>query len=110
MRAIDGMWVILLIISLFACEEANNSSAKEVQTELKGTLAVVTTRFQNEGCEVLLEIEEEGEKVLLMPIHLEDSFKVDGKQLEITFHSSRIMQSNCQLGRPVVLDLVKFVD
>lgn len=105
-----GTWSLFLIIGLSSCTETTNSLSKEeVRTDVEGTRAIVNTRFQNDGCDILLEIEENGQKVLLMPVHLEDSFKVNGAQLAITFHASRIMQSKCQLGRPIVLESVKFI-
>mgnify|MGYP007025885576 CR=1 FL=1 len=103
--------VMLLIAGLSACTETANSSAPdEARTDMKGISAMVNTQFQDDGCEVLLEIEENGHKILLMPIQIEDEYKIHGAELEIVFHSSKIMQSKCQLGRPIVLDSIKFVD
>lgn len=103
--------VLLFMLGLSACSEINDSrSTDEIQTDETGIVAIVNLQFQDDGCEVLLEIEENGNKVLLMPIQIEDEFKIQGEELEIVFHASRIMQSKCQIGRPIVLESIKFVD
>lgn len=101
----------LVLLSSASCEDvAVSEPSNEVKVEEVGTRALVTTEYADEGCNVLLEIEEEGQKVLLMPIELEDQFKVNGTEVLIEFHSSRIMQSECQKGRPIVIETVKLVD
>lgn len=99
---------IVLVTS--SCEDQSTiDSNKENSAQSEGTLALVTTKFLEDGCEVLLEIQENGKKVLLLPIDLEDQYKVDGIQLLITFHASRIMQSICQIGRPIVIEKVRLI-
>lgn len=100
-----------LLVSASSCENQDETVTEEEVSEINdGIRAVVTTQFLDDGCEVLLEIQESEEKALLLPIELDERFKIDGAELLITFHSSRIMQSTCQIGRPVVLDMVKLVE
>ena len=100
-----------LLLSSSSCEDgADTSPTEEIVEQENGTRAIVITTFSDEGCDVLLEIQENNKKVLLLPIELADQFKVEGLELFITFHSSRIMQSTCQIGRPIVIDQVNFVD
>lgn len=100
-----------MLLSTSSCEDQVKGDTKEEISDIEnGTRAIVNMKFVDDGCDVLLEVQENGEKVLLLPIELDDQFKVDGVELLITFHSSRIMQSICQIGRPIVLDKVELVD
>ena len=109
-KTLLGAILPFLLLSA-SCGETKDVPPKETkQEELVGVPARVTTAYAQDGCDVLLEISEEGESVLLMPINLEDQFKIDGKKVQIVFHSSRIAQSTCQKGRPVVIETIKFVD
>lgn len=99
-----------ILFVTFSCEDQSKvDSNKGNSSQNEGTLAIVTTKFLEDGCEVLLEIQENGKKVMLLPIDLEDQYKVDGIQLLITFHASRIMQSICQIGRPIVIEKVELI-
>ena len=94
-----------------SCEDQVKTETKDEISDLESeTRAIVTTKFLEDGCEILLEIQENGEKAMLLPVDLEDEYKVDGIELLITFHFSRIMQSECQIGRPIVIENVRFVD
>lgn len=103
--------ILLFVLISASCDETNKTEDTSKPEEVgAGVMAIVITDYAGEGCEVLLEITEEGKPVLLMPINLEDSFKINGKKVIIEFHSSRIMQGNCQKGRPIVIDSIKLVD
>ncbi|MFK7786379.1 MAG: hypothetical protein AB8B56_14765 [Crocinitomicaceae bacterium] len=103
--------ITLAVLSSSSCEDTmQTNTSKEETQEASGTPAIVTTKFADEGCAVLLEMEEEGQKVLLMPIELEEKFKKDGLKVSIEFTFSRIMQSECQKGRPIVIQSIKFVE
>lgn len=100
-----------LFLSSSSCEEiVESNTSKEEVTEEAGTQAMVTTDYVDEGCSVLLEIEEGGEKVLLMPIELEDKYRKHGTKVLIEYRLSRIMQSDCQKGRPIIIDKIKLVE
>lgn len=101
-----------VVLSSSSCEEAAQSDTTPVEEELSGETgisAIVTSEYADEGCTFLLQIEEEREKVLLMPIELDEEFKKDGLKVSIQFHFSRVMQSECQKGRPIVIDSIKLV-
>ena len=98
------------LLSLSSCEDVDKEdSSKEEQVQVVGVRAVVSTEYSVDGCPVLLEIEEDGRKVLLMPVELKEKFKVHGAEVLIEYHLSRIMQSECQIGRPIVVDDINFV-
>lgn len=103
--------VSAIVLSSASCEEITETEAsKEEQVEETGTRAIITTEFVDEGCPVLLEIEENGQKELLMPIQLEEKFKVHGTEVSIEYTLSRIMQSECQKGRPIVINSIHLID
>lgn len=101
--------IILVVLVVLSCN--HSKPTREIPREMKkqvqwGIEAVVTTDYLNDGCEVLLRIMEDSNSIYLMPINLDDSFKVDGSILRIEYHSSKIAQVLCQMGRPVVMDRV----
>lgn len=106
-------WLTLFVgWAIFAaCEtnEMNNGSA-ENPTDLRGVEATVTSVYADEGCEFLLTITEEGEPTALMPLNLDNEYKIHGTKLRIEFHSSRIKQDFCQVGRPIIIDHISTVD
>ena len=103
--------IAAVVMSCCSCKRSvkSNSRGEEVFHQ-RGTLAIVTTDFSDKGCPFLLEIEENAEKVLLMPIELPEEFKKDCLRVSIRFQFSRIMQSECQKGRPIILNSIKLVD
>ena len=96
-------------MSSSSCEQVAEVDSSE-EVEVAGTRAIVTTEYSKHGCPVLLEIEEEGQKIFLMPIELAEKFKVHGTKVLIEYRFSRIMQSECQKGRPVVVEKVRLTD
>ena len=72
-------------------------------------LASVTTEYAEQGCAVLLEISEDGEDMLLMPLELKDEYKKHGTKLIIRYTLSRIRQDVCLTGMPAVLNEVREV-
>lgn len=109
-KTLLGSGLLFLMLSASCGETKEVLPEEKGGKEITGVIATVTTDYAAEGCKVLLEIEENGEMVLLWPIELEDKYKVDGKKVEIVFHSSRIAQGECQTGRPVVIETIKFVE
>ena len=105
------LYVCLVLLSSSSCEQAmNDDPPVESPMEELGTRALVTTEYSEEGCPILLEVEENGQKVLLMPIELEGKFKIHGTKVLIEYHLSRIVQSECQKGRPIVVEKIELTD
>ena len=101
----------LIAVSASSCDEQIEKPSRMETAQIeRDTHATVTTKFVDDGCEVLLEIIENGKNVMLMPINIEDQYKVDGLKVIIQFHSSRIMQATCQIGRPIVIEKIYLVD
>lgn len=111
----SGLRIVLcclgvLLFAAASCEDQVNENSKdEILNFENGIRAIVTTKFVDEGCEALLEIQENGEKIMLLPIEFDEMYKIHGLQLLITFHSSRIMQSTCQIGRPIVIEKIQLI-
>lgn len=113
MKCVYRITVLFLAwILLFSCEVTPTPKSEKAVERINsdGTLVKITNGFSEEGCAWLVQIEEDGKQELLMPINLESKFKVEGQQLRIKFHFSKINQSDCQLGRPIVLDELILVD
>ncbi len=109
-KAVIGSGLLFMLLSASCGETKEVQTEEKEKVEITGVIATVTTDYASEGCAVLLEIKEDEEMVLLWPIELEERYKVDGKKVQIVFHSSRIVQTDCQKGRPVVIETIKFVD
>ncbi|MDH4473254.1 MAG: hypothetical protein QE487_11655 [Fluviicola sp.] len=69
-----------------------------------GVKAVVTTAYVSDGCAVLLEVEIDGEKQLLLPHELAEQFRKNGTVVVMKYHSSRIQQTDCLKGQPIIID------
>lgn len=104
------LFMCLIALGVFGCTHPDSYNDPDDMHHKDGVIAIVTTAYQSEGCEVLLEIEENGEKELFLPIELEDKFKKHGTKLKITFHPSRIMQSGCHKGIPISIDNIKLIE
>ncbi|NVK65768.1 MAG: hypothetical protein HWE22_14335 [Flavobacteriales bacterium] len=108
MRALLIMCVTALVV--LGCAHPDSYSDSNDMHHKDGVIATVTTAYQSEGCDVLLEVEVEGEIQLLLPIELEEKFKKQGTKLKITFHPSRIMHSDCHKGIPIAIDNIKLIE
>lgn len=98
---IAGFAFVLGVMTMSSsCEE----DAEKVAEMNGGIKATVTTDYVNDGCEVLLEAKVDGEDKLFMPIELADEFKVDGKIVMMKYTVSRIQQTDCLKGQPIVID------
>lgn len=69
-----------------------------------GVKAVVTTQYVADGCAVLLEVEIDGAKQLLLPHELDEQFKQNGTVVVMKYHPSRIQQTDCLKGQPIIID------
>ena len=97
----------LFLFGLPACAPTKPSvqaDAKSEQTKLQG---VVTNEFAKDGCPWLVTYQDGTEEKYLIPVQLEERFKKNGLKLAFTFHYSRIMQADCQMGQPAVLEEIE---
>jgi hypothetical protein len=69
-----------------------------------GVKAVVTTAYVSDGCAILLEVEIDGAKQLLLPHELDEQFSKNGTVVVMKYHSSRIQQTDCLKGQPIIID------
>ncbi|MDA7803509.1 hypothetical protein N8987_02885 [Crocinitomix sp.] len=87
-------------------KEQTEPTTEEVMDKgLLMTHGIVRDRSKDEGCGFLIEVELDGEKVLLDPLSLADEFKVDGKSVKIQYRMSR-RPSQCMFANPIVIDSI----
>lgn len=99
-----------MALGVLGCAHPDSFRESSKMHQKDGVTATVTTEYASEGCGILLEIQEEGKKQLLLPIELDKKYKVHGTRIKITFHPSRIMQSDCHKGIPIAIDNIKLVE
>lgn len=67
---------------------------------------IIRDKSSTEGCEFVIEAKIDGKEMLLVPVHLRDEFKVDGKKVTFNYSMSR-RPSKCTLGTPIILGTIK---
>lgn len=90
-----------------AMEEAITKTSEEENGE-KGLAFIngtIRDQSQTQGCDFLIEVAIEGEKTLLSPLDLSETFKVDGKQVKLIYRMSR-RPSTCEFATPIVIDQI----
>ncbi len=96
--------LFLAFSALFLMSNSCEDDAVEVAKLNGGVKATVTTAYSNEGCPYLMEVDGESGKELLMPINLDNQFKVNGTVVLMKYTVSRIQQTDCLKGMPIVID------
>lgn len=83
-----------------------NDQSGSVVFELNYT-GVVRDMSKHEGCGFMIELDAgNGEKILLEPLTLDQSYQVDGKSITFTYTDSR-RPSQCSLpSKPIVIDKI----
>ncbi len=94
--------VLLVLISASCKEVTGESDLAEGEV-----IATVCTDFSDDGCPVLLEVSQNGEDILLMPIEWEGKYSKHGMKLAVKYTLSRIRQEECLKGMPAVIHEVR---
>lgn len=99
----------LFVFMLMACAPTKTSISleKEREREEANYSGEVTTDFAKDGCPVLIQYKDSEELKYLIPVQLDEQFKKHGLKISFSFHYSRIMQGECQMGQPAVLEDIK---
>ena len=100
-------FAVILCICSFLLSASCKEGVKETVLEDGEVAVVVTTDYAEDGCDFLLKLEIAGEEELYWPIELEDKYKEDGKKLAIKYTASRIKQTYCLRGVPIVIDEIR---
>lgn len=116
------IFVPLLMMFFFFSEGCSNSVSKNKNATADNTQSqstsnknennkfvkgVVTTEYQNDGCALLIKTEIKGETVLFEPMTLDEKYKVNGKEIEFTYRTSRAKRNTCRLGSLIIIGEVK---
>ena len=103
----------LVFISLFSCKTTKEVVKTEVLPMLEesaSTITLGTVRLQSQGCDVVIEVEENGIKKTFFPFGIEEKFKVEGLRLKFVYTLSRAPQpKDCKCDHVVVLNDVSAV-
>jgi hypothetical protein len=103
------MIFISALFFLLAMGCASNKPSVKPEAELKEGkyVGVVTNEFVLKGCSWLIKYNDGTDYKYLIPVQLEEQFKKNGLEIELSFHLSRISQGKCQIGQPAVLESIE---
>jgi hypothetical protein len=103
----------LVFISLFSCKTTKEVVKTEVLPMLEesaSTITLGTVRLQSKGCDLIIEIEENGVKKTFFSFGIEEKFKVEGLRLKFVYTLSRAPKpKDCKCDHVVVLSDVSAV-
>jgi hypothetical protein len=103
----------LAVTSLFACKttkEVVKTEESPMQEESATIRTLGTVHLQSQGCDVVVEVEENGVKKTFFPFGIEEKFKVEGLRLKFVYTLSRAPQpKDCKCDHVVVLSDVSAV-
>ena len=94
----------VVVVSLFLLSSSCEDRAVKRAKMEGGVKAVVTTAYVSDGCAILLEVEIDGQQQLLLPHELDEQFRKNGTVVVMKYHSSRIQQTDCLKGQPIIID------
>jgi len=99
------------LILLASCHHhkmsAESMEAGPINLPSDDLMTKATVKVNSTGCVLYLEAEENGEKVSMYPVNLDDKLKIDGLVIRFTYHPSKAMQpENCLVDKVVALDSV----
>ena len=103
----------LAFISFFSCKTTKEVVKTEVLPILEESASIITlgtVHLQSKGCDVIIEVEENGVKKTLMPFGIEEKFKIEGLRLKFVYILSRAPQpKDCTCDHVVILSDVSAV-
>lgn len=104
-----GIFAALSVALMSAsCKETRSPEVGESISSIAGGVdGVVTLKYAKDGCDVLIAVSENGSDKFYIPVELDERYKLEGKKISFTFHSSRINQGNCLMGSPIIIDSIQ---
>jgi len=108
--------IITLAIFLSSCTTKKNTAVTEInepdnnisnQIKKEGYIEALVEDKQNEGCGFILKNVDT--KEYLIPVTLEDRFKINGQKVWLKYRPVRPIQT-CNLGIPIAIDEIKIIE
>ncbi|MCB9205652.1 MAG: hypothetical protein H6603_11790 [Flavobacteriales bacterium] len=97
----------LFFLVAVGCASRIPSVSSEVGLEQDEYAGSITNEFETDGCPWLIQYNDGHEDRYLIPVQLDQEFKKNGLKVQFRFHYSRILQADCQMGQPAVLEQIK---
>lgn len=108
MKIISGL---LIVWVLFACSLMKEKTINTAEVKDVVNNAFVSGEIMmNDGCSVVIRVEEEGAIKKYYPINLSEEFKKEGTKIHFLFHLSRAMQpEGCKVNAVIVVDEIELL-
>jgi len=108
-----ALLLTMFVIALFACKSTKEVIKTQELSMLEESATIKTlgtVHLQSQGCDVVIEVEENGVKKIFFPFGIEEKFKVEGLRLKFVYILSRAPQpKDCTCDHVVVLSDVSAV-
>jgi len=108
---------LILLVAIFAfsscksnLDETKISSTPDEKSmdQANGfTEALVSLKYVEQGCNVVLVMTIDNIETLYRPLSLEDDYKVDGLKVKVNYTLSRAPQGDCLIANPVVINKIE---
>lgn len=114
-------FLLSLFITVFAmsCTNGKQTNTSEANSEKEDLIkkktealiqngfvkGVVTDQTKLDGCGFMIQLEDENKTILWVP-KLDESYKVDGKEVWVKYRPSK-MPSTCMKGIPAIIEEIK---
>lgn len=107
MKVFLAMTLAVFLMSCKSTKEVTdngNPPIEETPKEQVDPRVVGYVKLQNQGCDVLLEVDLKGEKTLMYPVNLEDKFKKEGLKLMFQYlPSKKAIPLDCKANICIVM-------
>lgn len=111
-------FIILLLLTTIGCSSKKNiTTEKATQEEItsrteqilkEGYIEALVEDKTKEGCNFVLKNTKTDN--YLLPIKLEDRFKVDGTKVWLKYRPIRPIQNGCSFGTPITIEEIKRIE
>ena len=110
-----NLLIITLALGIFACGSTKETSTEQAKTQTKpvetetieGLVSgVVKDMRKTDGCDFVIAVTIDDKEVLLEPLELNESFKVDGRAVQLIYVASR-RASKCMGTMPITIEKIK---
>lgn len=110
-----NLLIMALAIGMFACGATKETSTDQSKTQTKpaeteladgAVRGIVKDMRKTDGCDFVISVDINGEEVLLEPLELDETYKVDGKAVQLIYATSR-RASKCMGTMPIMIEKIK---
>lgn len=103
----NRVFICAILLAMSSCKTTKSNSTHEAVTFEKQLRVVGTVVLGNDPCPILIRAYHSGTEFMIVPLNLEEKFRVDGMKLRFDFIEAENPKTNkCSKGKTVTLEEV----